>query len=478
MDEILWRSREAVWATTPPAPECGQSILNAYFENRPRLENIGLPTWDGLANVVVQPAGSAPGHDGIPYETFHHGIMFVSCLIGQAFYAAQMANTAIERVLGPSIDILVWILKGKGGERPSDMRPLQFPTCFRRLFGAALASVVGPAVEPHMCNDQAAKAGGSCGPNIRRAYQHLEAELHNPRSAGSLWFNMLGDSQDSMDSFIEQHLQECEELIAASRTVGPLTREAAILFADQRQAFERLSIRWFKEVLAGWHFPQWVQRSFTALVENRSVTAAGRMGAIRRLLRSIGMGGTASPLSWGMAYDPIVEGMFRALGIEAPTYVDDLAGLINGPAQAIRACYYLIWASWAAGLEVSTHTCCRLTYAEDSQELRTACARLPVDTWCSSDGCRHVTGLPPTLLRILIGELWAEGGHMAVETRIACNCSLKTALVPTRKHAHWRTIMAGTPFGADAVVNTWPYLGAAVTSSVDDSQTSISPRGR
>ena len=66
---------------------------------------------------------------------------------------------------------------------------------------------------------------------------------------------------------------------------------------------------------------------------------------------------------------------------------------------------------------------------------------------------------------------------MAVETRIACNCSLKTALVPTRKHAHWRTIMAEIPFGADAVVNTWPYLGAAATSSVDDSQTSISLAG-
>ena len=194
-------------------------------------------------------------------------------------------------------------------------------------------------------------------------------------------------------------------------------------------------------MLAGWHFLQWVQRSFTALVENGSVTAAGRMGAIRRLLRSIGMGGTASPISWGMAYDPSVEGMFRALCIEAPTYVDDSAGLANGPAQAIRACYYLIWASWDAGLEVSTHTCCRLTYAEDPQELRTACARLPVGTWCSRDGCRHVTGLPPTLMKNLIGELWAEGGHMAVETRIACNCSLKTALVPTRKHAHWRAIM-------------------------------------
>ena len=48
------------------------------------------------------------------------------------------------------------------------------------------------------------------------------------------------------------------------------------------------------------------------------------------------MGGIASPLSWGMACDPIVEGMFCALGTEAPTYVDDLAGLINGPAQAIR----------------------------------------------------------------------------------------------------------------------------------------------
>ena len=33
--------------------------------------------------------------------------------------------------------------------------------------------------------------------------------------------------------------------------------------------------------------------------------------------------------------------MFRAIGIEAPTYVDDLAGLINGPAQAMRASYYI-----------------------------------------------------------------------------------------------------------------------------------------
>ena len=168
----------------------------------------------------------------------------------------------------------------------------------------------------------------------------------------------------------EQHLLESGECTEHNSPSGPLNKEAAVLLADQKQAFERLSIRWFKRVLDGWQFPLWARRSFMAFVESRSVTAAGQIGVLRRLLRSIGiMGGTASPLSWGIAYDPIVEGMFRAIGVEAPTYVDVLAGLINGPAQAMRAAHYLIWASWAAGLEVSTHTCCRLTYAPDSHEL-------------------------------------------------------------------------------------------------------------
>ena len=257
----------------------------------------------------MEPSGSAPGYDGIPYEAFNHGSNFVSCLLGQAFYAEQMSSTAIEKVLGPSIDILVWVLKSKGGERPSDMRPLHLPKFSKRLFGAALASVVGPAVEPHMCEGQAAKAGGSCGPNIRRAYQHLKAQMHTPRSTGMLWDDILGDCQD-LDLFIEQHLQECGERTDPDTTAGTLGKEAAVLLADQKQAFERLSIRWFKKILDGWQFPQWVRRSFTALVENRSVTAAGQIGALRRLLKSIGMGGTVSPLSWGMAYDPIRSGRY------------------------------------------------------------------------------------------------------------------------------------------------------------------------
>ena len=318
-----------------------------------------------------------------------------------------------------------------------------------------------------MCDDQAAKAGGSCGPNIRRAYQHLEAEMADPRGTCQLWGTMLGEYQGSLDEFIEQHLLESGEHTEQQRPGEQLNKEAAVLLADQKQAFERLSIGWFKRVLEGWRFPPWVQRSFMALVESRSVTAGGQFGVFRRLLRSIGMGGTASPLSWGIAYDPVVEGMSCATGVEAPTYVDDLAGLINGPWQAMRASYYLIWASWAAGLQVTTHTCCRLTYTTDCHELRTACARLPITTWRSDDGCRHVAGMPPAIVRTLIAGIWPNGGHLAVETHTRCTCSLKTALVPSRKHARWRAIMVGTPFRDSVVVNTWPYLGAALTSAVD-----------
>ena len=157
-----------------------------------------------------------------------------------------------------------------------------------------------------MCDDQAAKAGGSCGPNICRAYRHLEKAMPIPGSPGPLWAHILGECHEDVETFIERHLTHLEERVADSCRHGTLSREAAVLFADQKQAFERLAIRWFKEVLAGWRFPPWIQRSFIALVESRPVTAAGRFGAIRRLLRSLGMGGTHSPLGWGMAYDPIV----------------------------------------------------------------------------------------------------------------------------------------------------------------------------
>ena len=138
MEEVLWQSRADIWATAPPGPACGEALLRAYFAHRPALGNVTPPTWDQLLAAVLNPGGSAPGHDGIPYEAFHHGARFVACLLGQAFHAAALSPRALEITLGPSLDILVWILKVPGGETPAEMRPLQLPTCFRRLFGAAL----------------------------------------------------------------------------------------------------------------------------------------------------------------------------------------------------------------------------------------------------------------------------------------------------------------------------------------------------
>eukprot|EP00959_Pyramimonas_sp_CCMP1952_P168385 3518431-Pyramimonas_sp.AAC.1 len=48
------------------------------------------------------------------------------------------------------------------------MRPLQLPTCLRRLHGATIADHLGPVIEPRLSPNQAAKRGGQCGPNIIR----------------------------------------------------------------------------------------------------------------------------------------------------------------------------------------------------------------------------------------------------------------------------------------------------------------------
>ena len=134
--------------------------------------------------------------------------------------------------------------------------------------------------------------------------------MADPRGTGRLWNDILGGCRGSLDAFIEQHLLESDEHTEHNSTGAQLNKEAAVLLADQKQAFERLSIRWFKRVLDGWQFSLWVRRSFMTLVESQSVTAAGQIGVLRRLLRSIGMGGAASPLNWGIACDPIVEGTY------------------------------------------------------------------------------------------------------------------------------------------------------------------------
>ena len=79
------------------------------------------------------------------------------------------------------------------------------------------------------------------------------------------------------------------------------------------------------------------------------------LGPPFRMLRSVGMGGTASPLLWNLCYDIIIAAAASVTGAPCPTYVDDLASLLSAAAQALRISIFLPWASWAAGLQIYCH---------------------------------------------------------------------------------------------------------------------------
>ena len=69
------------------------------------------------------------------------------------------------------------------------------------------------------------------------------------------------------------------------------------------------------------------------------------------------MGGTSSPLCWNTVYDPIIAIVATVIGIGVPTYVDDAAALVTGPAQTVLVCILLLAAGHAAGLLAEVHTC-------------------------------------------------------------------------------------------------------------------------
>ena len=106
---------------------------------------------------------------------------------------------------------------------------------------------------------------------------------------------------------------------ARRSALGPDDR--AILFADQNKAFERLSFAWLAKVLRRWGFPPWIHHGLLALTMGRAVKAArgGPSPPVRTLARSIGMGGTASPLTWNIGYDPIIHVTSRGAGAATPT---------------------------------------------------------------------------------------------------------------------------------------------------------------
>ncbi len=245
-------------------PAQAHTLLDIYFQDRPTLAGkVATPTWQDIATKVIAPSGSAPGADGVPYEVFHHGTRFATCLLGQAVHAAALHSSALETVLGPSCDLLVWILKAIGADTPSGMRPLQLPSTWRRLFGAVTAGAVGPVVEPCLPPDQAAVAGGHCGPNIKKAYSHMTTPAQT-RAPDRQWLAALcGPHHDLVwdDATTED-------------VVG--LDSPAILFADQNKAFERVSYPWMAAEPRRWGFDPWVLRSFLALNVGRCHSCQGR----------------------------------------------------------------------------------------------------------------------------------------------------------------------------------------------------------
>eukprot|EP00959_Pyramimonas_sp_CCMP1952_P453426 9468225-Pyramimonas_sp.AAC.1 len=84
------------------------------------------------------------------------------------------------------------------------MRPLQLPTCLRRLHGASLADLMGPLVEPVLSPNQAAKRGGQCGPNITKVTQHLGSLPKPPAEPGPAWPALLGRHREAVDEFVDR----------------------------------------------------------------------------------------------------------------------------------------------------------------------------------------------------------------------------------------------------------------------------------
>ena len=61
----------------------------------------------------------------------------------------------------------------------------------------------------------------------------------------------------------------------------------------------------------------------------KAVITDQRPGPPLHLLRSLGMGGPASPFFWCLGLDPILYVLQEEARAVTPTYVDDIAGMVQ-----------------------------------------------------------------------------------------------------------------------------------------------------
>ena len=186
----------------PPVPELADTILQAYFRYRSAvLPSVPHPRYKDIAEKVLAAGGSAPGHNGIPYEAYQQGVELVTEALSLAVLAAHHDPAVLDVMLGPTVDLFLWIPKKARADRTDGQRPLQLPTCFRKLFGSVITEVVAPQVEPKFSEWQASVKGGSCAGNISGAFEHLggfDEPVHGPR--GALWCGVLGEAAEGAEA--------------------------------------------------------------------------------------------------------------------------------------------------------------------------------------------------------------------------------------------------------------------------------------
>ena len=331
----------------PPVPGFADTILQAYFRDRSAvLPSVPRPRFEDIAAKVLAAGGSAPGHNGVPYEAYHQGVELVTEALSLAVLAVHHDPAVLDVMLGPNVDLLLWIPKKADADRADGQRPLHLPTCFRRLFGSVITEIVAPQVEPKFSEWQAAVKGGSCAENISGAFEHLggfDELVHGPR--GALWCGVLGEAVEGAEA-------TCAHAGSAGLRACP-----AVVLADQSKAFERMSMAWLCKVMEGWRFPTWVQKAFDSLLKERGVRACRRSPRVCQSSREgSGNGQHTQPVPLVPRVRPYSL-RDSATGVKPPTYVDDLSALVWGPDQALAVELFVMAAGHAAGLRIDAHSC-------------------------------------------------------------------------------------------------------------------------
>ena len=463
IDRILLDSRRHIWTLDPDQRSAGTAILKRYFDRGKKIDFPDAPTprLQDIVGQILHCSNSAPGLDNIPYEVLHAGPMFVAHLIGQGFYATEIGDYMVIRVLGPATDLLVWIPKKDGAETAAGQRPLQLPSTLRRMFGSCLMDIVGPLVEPHLTEDQSAVKGGSCAKNIKLAYQHLmlDPALGPETSYGQAW-----------DDFLLDAASPCAK-VCASIDCAKLAKRPACLLANQNKAFERLSIGWLIRVCKAWGMPAWMLLALLCLTAGRSVQAhvTGKLGKRMMLRCGTGMGGPASMFLWNVAYDPVMYGIGQAVRTRCPTFVDDLNALVTGPGHALATMLMIVVCGHAAGLVTDIHTCTSLGSPTGLAAARRILVAFPVTIRHEREegpDAMTILGLPAELIQAILavdlGSEWANACTVFVRP---CFCTIKTVIIPESGVREWAQALRLCPFGQKAVRARHAYLGFSLGSA-------------